>query len=123
VSERASASVTIGAAPIGIGDVVRVARDGARVTLAPQARARVGAARAARRASRPGQPRRSTGSTARSAPIPGQRLADDDLGAYQARAVRARAVGVGRAYSSVSVRAMMACRIAGMAAGGSGVSP
>jgi histidine ammonia-lyase len=122
VSERASATVTIGAAPIGIDAVVRIARDGARVTLAPQARARVGAARAV-------VERLAQGST----PIyglnsalganTGQRLADDDLGAYQARAVRARAVGVGRAYSSVSVRAMMACRIAGMAAGGSGVSP
>jgi histidine ammonia-lyase len=122
VNERASLTVTIGAAPIGIGDVVRIARDGARVMLAPQARARVAAARAVvERLAQSAAPIYGVNSALGA--NTGQRLAGDDLVAYQARAVRARAVGVGPAYPAESVRAMMAARIAGMAAGGSGVSP
>ncbi len=51
------------------------------------------------------------------------RLAADDVVAFQLRVPQARSVGVGRALSKESVRAMMAARIACMAAGGSGVSP
>ncbi len=50
------------------------------------------------------------------------RLATDDLIAFQWRVPQARAVGVGPALSRDAVRAMMATRIAGMTAGGSGVS-
>lgn len=50
------------------------------------------------------------------------RLATDDLVAFQLRVPQARAVGVGPALATSSVRAMMAARISGMAAGGSGVS-
>ena len=50
------------------------------------------------------------------------RLATDDLVAFQLRVPQARAVGVGAPLSREAVRAMMAARIAGMAAGGSGVS-
>ena len=112
----------IGAAPLRIADVVAIARDGVRVELDPAARARVAAARAV-------VDRMATGST----PVYGVNSAlgantgatveRDDLGDYQARAVRARAVAVGRPYPVASVRAMLAARIAGMAAGGSGVSP
>ena len=49
------------------------------------------------------------------------RLATDDLVAFQLRVPQARAVGVGPALATDSVRAMMAARISGMAAGGSGV--
>lgn len=50
------------------------------------------------------------------------RLAADDLVAFQMRVPQARAVGVGAALPREVVRAMMAARVAGMAAGGSGVS-
>jgi histidine ammonia-lyase len=50
-------------------------------------------------------------------------LPEGDLEDYQRRAVRARAVAVGPAYERSSVRAMQFARIAGMARGGSGVSP
>ena len=50
------------------------------------------------------------------------RLATEDLVAFQMRVPQARAVGVGAALPREAVRAMMAVRIAGMAAGGSGVS-
>ena len=50
------------------------------------------------------------------------RLSTEDLVAFQLRVPQARAVGVGPALATESVRAMMAARISGMAAGGSGVS-
>ena len=53
----------------------------------------------------------------------GKALAADDLAAYQARAVRARAVGVGPAYDNASVRAMLFARAGGLRMGGSGASP
>lgn len=50
------------------------------------------------------------------------RLAADDLIAFQMRVPLARSVGVGEPLPRETVRAMMAVRVAGMAAGGSGVS-
>ncbi|MGZ9719410.1 HAL/PAL/TAL family ammonia-lyase [Rhizobium miluonense] len=50
------------------------------------------------------------------------RLDTDDLVAFQMRVPQARAVGVGASLPRDVVRAMMAARITGMAAGGSGVS-
>jgi len=122
VSARRFAGVTIGAAPIGLDEVVTIARDGAAVALAPQARTRITAAR--RVVERLAQgPDAIYGVNSALGANTGRRLAGDDLVDYQVRAVRARAVGVGPSYSRASVRAMLAARIAGMAAGGSGVSP
>ena len=53
----------------------------------------------------------------------GKVIPHDELAAYQQRAVRARAVGVGARFPTDVVRATMFARAAGMAAGGSGVSP
>jgi histidine ammonia-lyase len=53
----------------------------------------------------------------------GAKLAPADLEAYQRRAVRARAVAVGKPYDTISVRAMQFARIAGLVQAGSGVSP
>ena len=122
MSARRFAGVTIGAAPIGLDEVVTIARDGAAVALAPQARTRITAAR--RVVERLAQgPDAIYGVNSALGANTGRRLAGDDLVDYQVRAVRARAVGVGPSYSRASVRAMLAARIAGMAAGGSGVSP
>ncbi len=122
MSAGAAASVTIGAAPLVIEDIVRIAQDGACVVLAEPARARLAAARAV-------VDRHALHST----PVyglnsalganTGKPLDPADLATYQVRAIRARAVGVGPVYDTVSVRAMLAARIAGMAAGGSGASP
>lgn len=112
--------VCVGAAPLRIADVVAIAR-GATVTLDAAALARVRAARAV-------VDRLAQGDT----PIYGLNSAlgantgapvrTDDLADYQARAVRARAVGIGPPYPATSVRAILAARVAGMAEGGSGVS-
>lgn len=42
---------------------------------------------------------------------------------YQARAIRARSVGIGAAASTAQVRAALFARLCGLAAGGSGISP
>jgi histidine ammonia-lyase len=107
---------------VGIDDLVRVARSGEAVALSPAARQHVVAARAlVMRLATSGQP--IYGLNSALGANTGAALADDDLEGYQRRAVRARAVAVGPAYDTASVRAMQFARVAGMARGGSGVSP
>ena len=116
------ASIVLGAEPISIGDVVRVARAAQPVEVAPAVRERLVAAR-----------RVVDALASSSTPIyglnsalganTGQPLAPDDRAEYQRRAVRARAVGVGPAYDRASVRAMLFARAAGLRIGGSGASP
>lgn len=115
-------SLEIGAAPLRIADLVAVARTATPVRLGPEARARVVAAReVVLRLARSGEA--IYGLNSALGANTGAVLSADDLEAYQRRAVRARAVGVGPAYDRVSVRAMQLARIAGLACGGSGISP
>ena len=114
--------VRIGAARLRIADVVDIARNGTKVELDPEARARVDEARALVLRLAQGDAAIYGVNSALGANT-GQRLAPADLADYQLRAVRARAVAAGERYDRASVRSMMAARIAGMAAGGSGVSP
>lgn len=51
------------------------------------------------------------------------RLDADAIPAFQARAIRARAVGVGESLSTVEVRAMLAARLVAICHGASGLSP
>jgi histidine ammonia-lyase len=107
---------------IRIADVVRVAREGAVVVLDPGVRERVLAARAVvdrlAASDAPIYGLNSALGANTGLPIP-----EGERGAYQVRAVRARAVGVGAPHPRDVVRAMLVARIAGMAVGGSGVSP
>ncbi|MFT4183034.1 MAG: aromatic amino acid lyase, partial [Rhizobium sp.] len=108
------------AAP-SVNDIVAIARRNARVTASPEVERKILAARAV-----------VDRHTAADLPVYGlttglgagvdTRLATDDLVAFQLRVPQARAVGVGTPLAREIVRAMMAVRIAGMAAGGSGVS-
>jgi histidine ammonia-lyase len=50
-------------------------------------------------------------------------LAEDTILAFQARAIRARAVGVGEAMATDEVRAMLAARLVAICHGASGLSP
>ena len=105
-----------------VADVVAVARDGASVVLAVDARERVVAARAVvDRLAASAVPIYGV-NTALGANT-GQRIAADQLAAYQQFAVAARAVGIGPRFPTETVRAIMFARAAGMAVGGSGVSP
>jgi histidine ammonia-lyase len=115
-------TIEVGATPVSIADLVRVARDGMPVSLAPPARQKIVAARALvlRLA---GSGKAIYGLNSALGANTGALLADDDLEQYQRRAVRARAVAVGPACDTASVRAMQFARIAGLARAGSGVSP
>ena len=115
-------TIEVGDSWIAISELVRVARDGESISLSSSARHKVAAARAlVLRLATSGEP--IYGLNSALGANTGAMLADDDLEGYQRRAVRARAVAVGPAYETASVRAMQFARIAGMARGGSGVSP
>jgi histidine ammonia-lyase len=117
-----TATVTLSGHSVGIDDVVRVARGAARVSLHEAARARVAAARAVvERLAASDTP--IYGLTTALGANTGRAISADERDAYQLRAVRARAVGVGAPQPQDVVRAMMFARAAGMAVGGSGVSP
>lgn len=104
-----------------VSDIVAIARRDARVVISPEVEARILAARAV-----------VDRYVASDVPVYGlttglgagvdTRLAAEDLVAFQRRVPQGRAVGVGPALPREAVRAMMAVRIAGMAAGGAGVS-
>ena len=114
--------IRVGDRRVAISDVVAVARDGAQVELAPRARERVATARNVVLHLAQGDAPIYGVNSALGANT-GLPLEATDLSDYQRRAIRARAVAVGSAYDRDSVRAMMFARIAGMAVGGSGVSP
>ncbi len=118
----AAAPITLRGSGVAIADVVRVARGGAPVALAAQARARVVAAHAV--VDRLVASDQSIyGLTTALGANTGQAIPEAERSEYQLRAVRARAVGVGPSHATEVVRAMMFARLAGMAVGGSGVSP
>lgn len=115
-------AIALAGGGVRIADVVRVAREDAAVTLAPETMARVAAARdVVDRLAASDTP--FYGVTSALGANTGKPIAEAERVAYQLRAVRARAVGVGPREPRDVVRAMMFARAAGMAMGGSGVSP
>lgn len=114
-------TVTLTLKPPTIQDIVAIARDGAHISVTTDVEARILAGRAI-----------VERHVAEDLPVYGlttglgagvdTRLAVDDLVTFQLRVPQARAVGVGAPMPNEAVRAMMAVRIAGMAAGGAGVS-
>jgi len=115
-------TITLGEHRVSIDNLVQVARTGEPVALAASARERVVAARAV--VLRLAQSSQSIyGLNSALGANTGAVLAEGDMQAYQRRAVRARAVAVGPVFDTATVRAMQFARIAGMAQGGSGVSP
>ncbi|AGB74844.1 MULTISPECIES: HAL/PAL/TAL family ammonia-lyase [Rhizobium] len=108
-------------APPTVSDIAAIARRNATIVISPDVRDRINAARVVvERYLAADQPVYGL-TTALGAGVD-TRLATDDLIAFQLRVPQARAVGVGPALPREAVRAMMAARIAGMAAGGSGIS-
>ncbi|MDQ2962541.1 MAG: histidine ammonia-lyase [Pseudomonadota bacterium] len=107
---------------VTLTDVLRVARGGVHVTLDPAARERIRAARET--VDRLAQSDEAIyGLTTALGANTGRRIPAGELAAYQEHAVRARAVGVGPPLAADAVRAIMFARLAGMAVGGSGISP
>ena len=113
--------VSFAGTPPAVSDIVAIARRNARIAISPDVEEKIRAARTV-----------VDRYVAADLPVYGlttglgagvdTKLATDDLIAFQMRVPLARAVGVGAALPREAVRAMMAVRVAGMAAGGSGVS-
>ncbi|MEC5317537.1 histidine ammonia-lyase [Brenneria populi subsp. brevivirga] len=117
----ARSTIILRASPLTPADVNAIARRRARVSPSPEVERRILAARAVvERYAALDMP--AYGLTTGLGAGADTRLEADDLIAFQLRVPQARAVGVGDALPREAVRAMMAARIAGMAAGGSGVS-
>jgi histidine ammonia-lyase len=115
-------AIALAGGGVRIADVVSVARGDRRVVLAAEALARVQAARAVvDRLAASETP--FYGVTSALGANTGKPIPESERSAYQSRAVRARAVGIGARHPRDVVRAMMFARAAGMAVGGSGVSP
>jgi len=107
---------------VRIADVVRVARDGVEVSVTEDARARVTKARAVVD-SLAASDTPFYGVNSALGANTGKTIPQAERNSYQLRAVRARAVGIGPRHPRDVVRAAMFVRAAGMACGGSGVSP
>lgn len=119
---NAPATVVLKTPPATIEDIVAIARTDARIEISPEVEQRIVAARAVvDRYAELNLP--AYGLTTGLGAGVDTRLEADDLVTFQIRVPQARAVGVGEALPREAVRAMMAVRLAGMAAGGSGVSP
>lgn len=113
--------VSFAGTPPAVSDIVAIARRNARIAISPDVEEKIRAARTV-----------VDRYVAADLPVYGlttglgagvdTKLATDDLIAFQMRVPLARAVGVGAALPREAVRAMMAVRVAGMAAGRSGVS-
>lgn len=118
---KAGNIISLAGTPPTVSDIAAIARRNARIAISSEVEGKITAARAV-----------VERYVAADLPVYGlttglgagvdTRLATDDLVAFQMRVPQARAVGVGAALPREAVRAMMAVRVAGMAAGGSGVS-
>src|SRR3989338_1376114 len=107
---------------LDLAGVVRVAREGARVQLSPEARARVRAARqVVERLSKEDRP--IYGVTTGLGASKDVRLTAEDLPDLQRRVLLSRSVAVGPRFGTDVVRAMLVARANAMATGGSGITP
>jgi histidine ammonia-lyase len=117
-----SRTIVLAGHGVTLPDVVAVAREGGRVELDPAVRDRIAAARAT--VDRLAQSDAAIyGLTTALGANTGLKIGPEEQVAYQERAVQARAVGIGPRFATDVVRAMMFARAAGMAVGGSGISP
>lgn len=121
MQDSAPLVVTIGSGPLSLEAVHAVACGGASVALAPEVGERLAAARlVVERSLERGEA--VYGLTTGLGAAVDTRLGAGQIGAFQSRAVRARAVGVGPHLSRAEVRAVLAARLAGLALGASGIS-
>jgi len=112
----------LGTNRVAIADVAEVARDRVQIVTGPKVIERLQRARTiVERAAQGDQP--IYGLTSALGANTGRVVAPHERALYQVQAVRARAVGVGPPMPEEQVRAALFARIAGMAQGGSGVSP
>ena len=117
-----SMPIRLTAMPLRTEDIAAIARRRGRVEIAPEIHERIRSSRAVveRHAA---QNRPVYGLTTALGAAVDTPLSEEDLIAYQRRISYGHAVGFGPNLPRDAVRAMMAVRIAGMAAGGTGISP
>ena len=117
-----SSPVRLTGTPLSARDIAAIARRNAPVEISPEVNALVRASRAVieRHAA---ENRPVYGLTTALGAAVDTPLSDADLVAYQRRVSLGHSVGFGPALPQEAVRAMMAVRIGGMAAGGTGISP
>lgn len=114
--------IRLGETKLGLDDVVAVARDGAKVELAAEARARMRASRAVvERALAEG--RVVYGVTTGFGELKDRHIPLEDVRQLQVNLVRSHSAGVGRFAPPEVVRAMLLLRAASLAQGRSGVRP
>jgi histidine ammonia-lyase len=117
----AAAAIELGARRIDIEAVRQAARGAAAVAFDDTARKRIAAARTViERYAKSDVP--VYGLTTGLGAAVDTRLSDADMTVFQAQAIRARSVGVGPRMATDAVRAMIFARLAGLAAGRSGIS-
>src|SRR2546423_76912 len=112
----------LGQGPLRVADVVSVARAGVRVRASREVQQRLTAARAVvERLAASDEPvyGLTTGLGAKAVLA----LPPEEREGFQTRVLLGRAVGTGEPYPRDAVRAMLLARAAGLAQGGSGVSP
>lgn len=119
---RATECVTLDGRSLDAASVVAIARRGARVRIASEARDRIAAAaETVRRAAEAGRP--IYGVTTGLGPRVVDRVDAAEAGAFSLRTLRGRAVAVGDPLDAELTRAAMAVRLDGLCAGGSGAGP
>src|SRR5690348_14161837 len=111
-----SMPVRLTATPLRTEDIADIARRRARIEVSPEIQARIRASRAVVE-SHAAQKRKIYGLTTALGAAVDTPLGEEDLLAYQRRIAFGHSVGFGPALPPDAVRAMMAVRIAGMAAG------
>ncbi len=121
-AKKAAGPVVIGAEALDIADVLAVARAGAKVALAPQARRAIAAARAVvERHEREG--RAVYGLTRGLGSRVVEEVAPEDRTGYSRVVLLARACAAGPPFPAEVVRAALLVRAAGLARAGAGVRP
>ncbi|WP_375390064.1 histidine ammonia-lyase [uncultured Amnibacterium sp.] len=113
-------TVIVGAAPLGVGEVVAVARDGARVELDPAARERVAASRAVVDALA-ADPAPHYGVSTGFGALATTFIAPDERTRLQRSLIRSHAAGTGPVVEREVVRALMLLRIGTLATGRTGI--
>ena len=114
-------TITLGR-PVGIADVVAIARSGARVAIGSTAMRRLKRSRAVVDKLAAGEKPIYGLNTGLGAGVD-TRITAAEMNEFQARVLVARSVGIGPRFSTAEVRALLAARLIGLTHGSAGISP
>lgn len=115
-------TITLGRRPVGIAEVVAIARNGARVAIGGAALRRLKRSRAVVDKLAAGEKPIYGLNTGLGAGVD-TRLTAAEMSGFQARVLIARAVGIGPRFATAEVRALLAARLIGLTQGAAGLSP